>query len=336
MRYATPDIWITPALLGSHYSHAEPDQELVATIELPAMPTDFIPDDEPGTARIPAFLPKSGNAGPALGLNVIRVTVTLPGTGTAALKQQLLDRGQSREFQAMLEPSWSTAVAVAETQVQRFLAWVRILTRQTWLGLAEEPLTQYGRAHLFDAKANVRLISHGPLQTSTAFLSDQSLSEEAGRVLAEKLKQGASVPTGAALLADAEHMQLGRAAVDSHRAILSAAMACEIALKETLRTVAPTGAADLADLVLNRQSNIDKLCSDVSRAIIGRDLKAEDEPLHKRIVQLSQLRNRVVHRGVSVHPDEAHGLVVAARQLFGWLDDVNAMAQGQASAQTEP
>lgn len=323
VRFAVPGVWVHPDLLGTDYCYPARGSEAEIRIQLPRDVSDFIPTDEPETTPIPAFSPAPGNRGPALSLNLIKVSVTLRGHGTYQQKT-LLGIDKFDVLQARIKPSWEEGLAVAQSEAQRFLAWVRVLMSQIWLGLAEEPLDQYGRAHLFDVDAAERLVSYGPTQAGTAFGNNRALTAAASEVLSSHLASATPVPIAATLLADADYMQHGRATVDAHRAVLAAAMSCEISLKETLRALSRPSAAALADLALKGQSNLGGLSSDVAAAIVGRDLRAEDPELFKRVRELASVRNAIVHEGLSIDPQRSHGLVATARQLHAWLGDIRA------------
>jgi hypothetical protein len=143
--------------------------------------------------------------------------------------------------------------------------------------------------------------------------------------LAEDAGEG---PPGllAALAKVAEHY--ARYAVrDLRRAVLMAAIACEVKLKETLRRCATDAQQSLVDFALDNPHEVtvtaaDGLFDKLMLATLGRSLRKEDTPLFKDIQRLYKVRNAITHRGTM--PDEADvGCVVrAARRCFIWPDSL--------------
>lgn len=317
VRFSVPGLWVHPDGLGAILQYQKDQCDVV--IALPARPDDFMNADEPEVVRIPSLSPAPGSQTNVFSINTIQVEVSLDGEGSTQDKRRL----DPNTLQRVIGPSWDKAYSCAEREILHFLSWFRVSHRQPWLGLAEQNAWQYGRAHIFDAETGERLFSYGPKQIATLRFGQLLAAKRADiELLQEPLASGREVPTSSALLADALFLVEETETVDAHRAILAAAMACEIRIKHALRSRSNPETQGMVNLVLRGKSDIGVLASSVAKAVSGRSLKDENPELFSRLQALASIRNRVVHEGASVRPLEARPLVAAASQTFDWLDQL--------------
>jgi hypothetical protein len=159
------------------------------------------------------------------------------------------------------------------------------------------------------------------------------LGTDIDRVVAS-LKDKAIVREPDLLLADARETlfqpispsMIAASEPDTRRAVLLAAMASEIKIRETIRERTPPDRQEIVELFLSSYREVDAaiaaLPGKAMKAAVGRSLKDEDVRLFKAVGELFTLRNGVVHRGVEPNTAEAREVVTTAVELSAWLDDV--------------
>jgi hypothetical protein len=126
-------------------------------------------------------------------------------------------------------------------------------------------------------------------------------------------------------LVDAKHFTWRGDVTDLRRAVLLAAIACEVKAKERLEEKASTDAGALLSAVLGgARSGVNfrtlALFDSLAKSVVGRSLRDDDRPLFNRVEKLFELRNRVAHRGQAPERAAAWDAVAAARQAFDWLN----------------
>lgn len=106
-----------------------------------------------------------------------------------------------------------------------------------------------------------------------------------------------------------------------------AAIACEVAVKQSLRDAARPEQQELVELVLSSPRDVslaaatlfDKGC----KAVVTRSLKEENASLYKRVDKLFQDRNKIAYRGGEGLTDDVLAEHVAtAREALEWLSTV--------------
>ncbi len=113
---------------------------------------------------------------------------------------------------------------------------------------------------------------------------------------------------------------------DFQRAILHAAIACEIKVKLALRQkVFPQGLPLVEALISSPRDfsmSAAGLFDKAMRSAVGVSLKDSDRKLFNRIQALFEKRNKIAHSGTLVSQEEASECVAAAREVFAWLEDL--------------
>ena len=154
---------------------------------------------------------------------------------------------------------------------------------------------------------------------------EASLNSASTSLLVERLAGTSQpLPMAETLLADAPYF-LGLAPPDYQRAVLIAAIACEVKVRDTLRQKISPDRLPLVELILANPRDwsvaavalIDKAMA----AALGRSLKADDREMYRSICKLFEIRNGIAHRGEEPERNEARRVLLAARQVFRWLDE---------------
>lgn len=331
-RFQPRGLWSDPDVLGSTTSWNVGDRHI--DLHFPTLPTDFNEPDHPEEVAVPAWTPTQGNGGPAGGVivNLVKTEVRFDGTVSAAAKEAALqakadgDDARLDEFNRTVQGVCEEGHAAGERLLHAWLSHIRTSKDQPWLGLRAESPLQHGRCWLEDWDASVRLIQLGPLQTTTIRLGVPLLSTSDLELIADRVALGHEPAPADSLLTDARFLATDADVVDAQRAVLIAAMACEVKAKAFISEHADPQKRELVKLLLKRTSNLPNLVDELLSATFGNSLRQSDPALFKSVVRLTELRNRVVHQGDGVGADEAHRMVVGAKQFFDWLDSLSAIA----------
>lgn len=161
----------------------------------------------------------------------------------------------------------------------------------------------------------------GPTQSLTIRSSRLRLERQVLDAMTDRLADRDVVPVSQALLADAWHLSEGAEVPDAERAVLLAAIACEVRTQEFLRERVPADQRALLEVTLGRISTLSVLLHDVFRAALNVSLKGSDRTLYDRVGDLSRQRNYIVHEGRSrPAPAIKGGPALVASDLFSWLE----------------
>jgi hypothetical protein len=180
----------------------------------------------------------------------------------------------------------------------------------------------------------VRNIGFSPVLHVTRFGSDEGATVEDLDQVAKRLAAGDTPGTAEVLLADARHALIGPTVEeewqtvrrDTRRAILLAAIACEVKIKSTLVDKAPMDKRGLIEIILKSlrevQVAVGALLHNTMRAAVGRSLHEDNSVLFEAVNGLFRHRNRIAHGGEPPTLEDARGDVQAAVDLFAWLDSL--------------
>jgi hypothetical protein len=217
---------------------------------------------------------------------------------------------------------------VAENACADFIEWVR-LGDQPWLGLHRQRPIRVGWPVVCDERAeytfgNEILPSGDPPpreRPGEAAISPAGIASAAAWLGGA----GGVLPIGEALLADALHFAWSNPS-DLQRAVLMAAIACEVKVKETLHERAAAELRPLLDVILGSPRDWSVaavgLFDKPMHATLNRSLKSESAALYKGVGRLFELRNRIAHRGEKPLDGAGKEAVAAARDVFRWLDSL--------------
>lgn len=329
-RFRVPGIWISRDLPGRSTTWELDGQQV--RVELPRQPTDFNYPHESETRPVPAIsaTPRIQGSAPAAAANLVAVTVDVHGDlsleerDVARAARAAGDPGPSGAFADKAHALLEAGVATAQRAVDGWISWVRATGTQPWLGIASSSPPQHGRSRLLHRDSDEPLLELGPEQRLVFRSGEAALESAQLEQIRIELIEGRSPPITSLLLNDASFLSREAATVDEPRALMAAAMACEIKAKEVLSRRCRPSAREEVDAMLKRTSNLPRLLDQLMVKATGRSLRDEDLDLHKASQKLFHLRNEIVHEGRISDHDNARTVVAAARRIVGWLDKVEA------------
>jgi hypothetical protein len=209
----------------------------------------------------------------------VEVQVQVDSTSNSAAKERALaareggDEVPIEEFQSSADTAWRRGFEVASSAAHGWLQHVRVISGQQWLGTAVEPPLQYGRSAIVDADTNRSLMQFGPLQSLTIRHGALALDAAQFEQVRDLVDIAEKPPVAEQLLADARFLTGEAPTRDHQRAILSAAAACEIKAKQTIRLATQASRKPLTEIVLRKTSSLPDLLDQVALASLDRSLK---------------------------------------------------------------
>lgn len=216
------------------------------------------------------------------------------------------------------------AQAVADSALADFIDWARVWG-EPWLGLHRQVPPQVGTKLIFDDEHD-KALPVGQLQPylgrdhPIVGLTSEDFSHVAKHLGAREEPALADV-----LLADAVFLS-SEARSDPGRAVLTAAIALEVRVKEVLQNAASPEARRIVDLMLDNPRDWPQpaaaLFDKAMVAVTGRSLRLEQHEIYKTIDRLFQARNAVAHSGKLPSEQEAREFSETARVAFAWLGSV--------------
>jgi hypothetical protein len=304
---------------------ADLDQEALAEAEL-LKPDLFPPDDRPPTppsARVTTSV-RLQRSEPLARVDVIRVDVTTNSAISAADFNGREGKKSTHIDDALALLNELSEIAL-ET-VGGLVEGARVLGRQQWLGLGGEAPAGLGEAELVDLEANQVLpvwLGLRPGLVLNRIQNDQILDASSLKDLLQSVTEGKTPSLPEILLADAAYYAVYAAPTDLPRALLSAAVACEVKIKFTLRELVRPDGELLLELLLSNPRDYSmaaaSLLDKAAKAVTGRSLREEDPKLFKRVEALFSRRNALAHRGQLPSEESALDSVRAAGEAFRWL-----------------
>jgi len=225
-----------------------------------------------------------------------------------------------------LSDEFATNLELATRVVSGLVEWSRVALDQFGLALAaEQPaLKDVQRVFDLDAAEFYPLGMHAPGWASFRPGSARPLTEA---FLREVLVTGhqESPATALALLADARHLAT-RPPYDWLRAVLAAAIATEVRVKQALRSAATDDARPLVDFLLDNPRDASvaaaNLFDKAMQAVCGRSLRNDDPGLFKEVGSLFRVRNEVAHHARRPTAEQGARAVQASVGAFAWLDSL--------------
>jgi hypothetical protein len=195
--------------------------------------------------------------------------------------------------------------------------------------MSHEEVQQVGISSLIDTVTGKRLpVSPSQRLYGVAFSVENALTPAQIEALVARVAAEEVPPIAEVLLADAQHLAtagLQFASSDGLRAVLMAAIACEVKVKGNLRERASDEQKALIEYMLSNQREVTltaaELFNKIMKASQGRSLRDADSKLFKEVTELFQLRNLVAHQGKPPTVEEARRLVGVAKRVFRWLDE---------------
>ncbi|SDS93866.1 hypothetical protein SAMN04489743_1260 [Pseudarthrobacter equi] len=337
IRYLISDLWVDPSLMGWTRRFESGGESI--EIRFPESPDEFTAADwetetppTPSVVPVPGVYDEPGWDSRTLAVRLLAVSVTLE----ADLPSERPEDPFEGEYGTALQQAYERGLKRSEKTMQAFLEWLRALSRQPWLGLVADAPRQYGRGGVYYAATGEPIAGFGRgisrTFTSSRSRVNYSQLDEAIR----GIEQGNPVPPSQALLADAWHLMDGTDRPDRIRAIILAAIACEIRAQEHLRAAANEHNESAINLLLRKGSTLQYLLNDVMTVVCDTSLKESDPELARHVQSLSANRNSLVHEGItSLRSPLLLSAPEIGQRVFNWLES-HAHQQTAAAARKSP
>jgi hypothetical protein len=339
--FPTGGLWVRGALLGASWWLERHGFGML--VELPSGKEDFGIGEPAGEEDFGSFNALVGgdehlvHAGIHRGREVLAATVDVFQIAVlveSSVSSQDPPEADKSDGQQALEGGYEVATEVAED----FLALLRTEGEQFAIVVSHEPPQNAGPGWLVDIEAGGVVRNVGLPQPMVVYTGSEesALGYDLLGGIIDGLRSGRKTGTADLLLADARETLAGsgvqsrRAASqrDVRRAVLLAAIASEVKIKDTLRQKTPEHRRELAEVILKNWREVDiaiaALPHKAMKAAIGRSLYEDDPDLFAEVERLFKRRNDIAHRGLAPTLAEARESVGAAVRLSAWLDSLPA------------
>lgn len=266
---------------------------------------------------------RRAGSSPGLPVDVLRAEVIL--TNASFCAHDFRDRLASPDVWERAEEEIRQAGDAADVAVQRLVEWSRVTLGQSWLGIYGEQVQRVCSDEVVDLDAGRRLPWPARLDVPLPIRCDPWTVERIQH-LRQLIEAGRVPDMSDSLLADAELLLTAGNPPDPSRALLIAAITCEIRVKAVLRDLSSADQAPLVDLLLSSPRDYSlaatALFDKPMRIVSGTSLKESDNALWKRVVRLFEHRNALAHRGVHPTAEQARDAVAAVAAAFDWLAQI--------------
>ena len=242
-----------------------------------------------------------------VGVDVVRLSVTW-----AAPQAEVVGKRPAEIIEGLLP--------VADEIFGRVFDALRSRGRQPWLGMTGTR-HEAKRWRLLDLDGKIRHPAPAIAMQRLWVVNPESVvSDEAA--LKQKLDGLSPLSLSEALLADALHFRWNHFPQAVAAAVLLAAIACEVGVKDVVRRTAGDR-LEAVELLMSRSREFSgaarMLFSQVMHAANGRSLKSEDEELEKAVGRLFEIRNGIAHRSEIPSQMDADACVETAEKVLEWL-----------------
>jgi hypothetical protein len=314
-RFGVRDLFVDNALLDRAFE-GEVDGKPVA-IRIPADASVF---DSDAPRLAPAIGPPQEAGELTVGTVQVSVDSVLPfGVHDPSVVSLSVDY----RWTIALSDEFATNLELATRVVSGLVEWSRVALEQFGLALADDQpvLVDMQRVFDLDAAEFYPLGMHAPGWAS--FRPGSALPVTEG-FLRDVLATGhqESPPTALVLLADARHLAT-RPPQDWARAVLAAAVATEVRVKQALRSAATDDGRPLVDFLLDNPRDASlaavNLFHRAMQAVCGRSLHIDDPGLFREVDFLFRLRNEIAHHARRPTAERGARAVQAAVGAFAWL-----------------
>lgn len=242
---------------------------------------------------------------------------------------------------------FATGEEIANKVLRRYLDYVRFRHEQYWLrsssivhrNVYNEVIDSTGRA--IESNLNDRRGIVAPQSGE-----DGLLTVAKSNSIVSQIEQDVGIELEEELLADARFIGWPPKDPYYRLATVLAAMACELKIKNTLVRLARPDQQELVEFILKNYRDVAyaliHLYDSGLKAVCGRSLREDDRELYKRINELFEIRNAIVHRGGTCQYTPAEGDIVKwssylrhARSAFEYLESLS-LARQPLSSEVDP
>ena len=322
--FSLNDLNVSPELLGSTAIVDRDGYRIHFTI--PASEDEFGPAWESGESVLAGGAQASDSGEwTCRMLQLVRLSVELE-LPDAAIEDDL-DRQTIDDSSRLL---WLAADA-ARRFVYDYVTRVRTRHGQYWLAHSAEGPRVAWLTTVVDRGTGKKLrIGYAdPLKTGVwpSGMDALSTAAHAEAIRAIEMEAEASVPE--LLLADAMYLAWTADSPRHREAVLLAAVAAEVKIKESLDSACAEPARPLLEFALQNPRDVSvqaaALYDKAAEAVTGRSLRKEDRQLYKGLESLFKHRNAVAHGAVVVQAKQVRADIVAAREAMKWADSLTVL-----------
>lgn len=208
-----------------------------------------------------------------------------------------------------------------------YLELIRAEDGQHWLGLSGSRHRVVWLTEVWEQKTD-RWVKVGYNDPLTAFTpsSDRALSLDDHRRAIAQASRGERPALRNALIADAKYLVWRSDPPQLREAVLLAAIACEVTIKQTLRAASSNAGLPVLDWALDNPRDVSEqaagLFDKTAKAVTGRSLREDNKPVYKGLVALFEDRNKVAHRGKDIDQSVAQAHLVNAEEAMSWAEEL--------------
>ena len=221
------------------------------------------------------------------------------------------------------------AADAARQAVQDYLSDVRTRHNQHWLGHSGAAPRITGLTHVVERESGERYRTGYQDPVVLRGLGQKDALDLAHHEsIVSGIRKDYQEPTANALLADAKFLSWIAEPPQPREAILLAAIACEVKIKQSLRLACPPEAAPILAWALDNPREVTQqavgLYHKMAKAVTGRSLHEEDRGRYKDLAELFEARNAVAHKASEVpSSDILRTFLSAAEFALGWCDSLH-------------
>jgi hypothetical protein len=234
------------------------------------------------------------------------------------------------------------SVEIAREFAKNYIALVRTNLDQYWLGPSESELRLAWISQLLDSDGNVIPVGYSDPMPVSWHSTDNALSADVNQLLIQEASEGVQPDLADSFLRDAEYTAYKLRDPNLHQAVVLAAIACEIKVKDVITSLASDEQKPLVDLLLENPRDVSLAASSLfdkgMSAVCNRSLLKEDKNLWKQVDLLFQDRNKIAHKGGKrASPDDVlRQHITSAKAAFNWLNGVQSAANVKALSSVLP
>jgi hypothetical protein len=219
-------------------------------------------------------------------------------------------------------------VGIARSFVRRYAALVRAELDQYWLGSSESEPKAIWVSSLFDGDGYLIPVGYSEAFCVSWRPLDRALGPSVNLRLIDAASREITPDLANTFLRDAEYAAFEAVHSNLRQAVMLAAIACEIKVKDVITALASEEQEPLVNLLLENPRDWTMAAASLfdkgMAAVCGRSLRVEDKSLFKEVEKIFQDRNKIAHKGgtkVSLD-DVLKKHVTSAKAAFAWLDGV--------------
>jgi hypothetical protein len=220
------------------------------------------------------------------------------------------------------------AADTARRVVGDYVELVRTRHDQYWLGQSGDRPRVTWITELRDVATGERVPTGYQDPLGSVIVLADGIGRTEHDAVVRALKEQVSPRLPESLLADAKYLGWTAEPGQPREALVLAAIASEVGIRDALRAVCPPEASPLLEFALANPRDVSvqaaSLFDKAALAAAGRSLRKEDRKLYKALVKLFEDRNGAVHRGATPSSDIVRADLLAADGALRWAASLTA------------